>query len=261
MISVVVLAMVIVVTVSAQVPRKLNYQGYLPGADGEYVMLFGLYDDPIAGNRVWMEYQLVIIEQGKFSVQLGSVEPLGLPGAKPYYLAMLYRRPYVPNPDSDSPPSLFLPEELDSAPRQEISSAMYALFVDGITVKDNNVGIGTDAPAFQLSLGLSIANTKLALYEAGPDYSYGLGVVPGAFRLHLGGSGARFSFFDGCREDANEIFTIKGNGNVGIGTTNPGEKLHVNGNLKVDGNFMFNGNLKMNGNIVTDGDICIVKCD
>ena len=49
----------------------------------------------------------------------------------------------------------------------------------------DKVGIGTNNPAFLLSLGSTTARTKLALYETGIDNSYGLGVVPGIFRFHL----------------------------------------------------------------------------
>ena len=96
-----------------------------------------------------------------------------------------------------------------------------------LTISTDNVGIGTTNPAFPLSLGSSTARTKLALYETGADNSYGLGVVPGSFRLHLNGSGARFAFLDSDQADANEIMTIQGRGNVGIGTTNPQKKLHI----------------------------------
>ncbi|OGB77081.1 hypothetical protein A2476_02815 [candidate division CPR3 bacterium RIFOXYC2_FULL_35_7] len=40
-----------------------------------------------------------------------------------------------------------------------------------------------------------------------------------------------------------------GNGKIGLGTTDPDEKLEVNGNIK------------LNGNIVSDGNICIGNCN
>jgi len=46
-----------------------------------------------------------------------------------------------------------------------------------------------------------------------------------------------------------ERMRITSDGNVGVGTSTPAQKLDVNGNIK------------LNGNIVSDGDICIGKCD
>jgi hypothetical protein len=101
--------------------------------------------------------------------------------------------------------------------------------VGGTVTVGSKVGIGTTNPAFQLSLGSSIARTKLALYETGASNSYGLGVTSGTFRLHLNGNQARYAFFDSDEENANEIVTIKGIGNVGVGIVNPAYKLDVAG--------------------------------
>jgi len=63
---------------------------------------------------------------------------------------------------------------------------------------------------------------------------------------------ARFTVNAEAGEDALRARTagitrllVHSNGNVGVGTSVPAEKLHVNGNLK------------LNGNIVSDGEICI----
>lgn len=47
---------------------------------------------------------------------------------------------------------------------------------------------------------------------------------------------------------------VKENGNVGIGTTNPGAKLHITGDMKVDGDFMTGKSKRITGNtsIATD---------
>jgi hypothetical protein len=76
------------------------------------------------------------------------------------------------------------------------------------------VGIGTIKTAFQLSLGSSLGNTKLALYEKDASYAYGLGVTAGSFRLHLGNHQARFAFLDSAAANAREIATIGGTGNL-----------------------------------------------
>jgi hypothetical protein len=93
---------------------------------------------------------------------------------------------------------------------------------------NGNVGIGTSSPFARLSLGGWVANTKLAIWQgATPSEVMGLGFGASQFRLHLYNSTNRFSFLDA--PNGSEIMTILGNGNVGIGTSNPQARLHVNG--------------------------------
>ena len=89
-----------------------------------------------------------------------------------------------------------------------------------------NVGIGTTSPGAKLSLGSSLANSKLLIYDDGVSY-VGFGVQTNQFRLHLANSANRFSFLDA--PSGNEIVTILGSGNVGIGTTGPTARLSVRG--------------------------------
>jgi hypothetical protein len=94
-----------------------------------------------------------------------------------------------------------------------------------------NVGIGTTSPSHKLTIKETYSDNTLRLI--GPD-GYGLGY------------GARINFGDGdfayIEEDLDDKLYIHASqrtaimgGNVGIGTTNPGEKLEVVGNVKVKG--------------------------
>ena len=84
---------------------------------------------------------------------------------------------------------------------------------------EGNVGLGVDAPIAKLSLGPSLNKLKLALYQndEGTSY-YGMGVTAGHFYFNIGNPQAKYAFLDRAGEGALEIFTIHGNGNVGIGT-------------------------------------------
>jgi len=88
-----------------------------------------------------------------------------------------------------------------------------------------HVGIGTAAPGFPLSFGGSGAPIKIALWENGPTSSNGIGGGPDQVRLHVYNPVARFSFLDSPA--GNEVVTILGTGNAGIGVTNPATRLHV----------------------------------
>lgn len=68
----------------ADVPQLINYQGYLTDSggfplDGNYSILFFIYDVPSGGTALWSETQVVNVVEGNYSVQLGHSTsfPLG----------------------------------------------------------------------------------------------------------------------------------------------------------------------------------------
>lgn len=107
-------------SVSAGVPQMINYQGVLTdpdgcAEDGDYTMIFRIYDTSADGNLLWEEvHDAVTVTQGNFNVLLGSINPSADP--IPYSLFL-----------NDS---LWLAvkveEDPEMEPRQRIASVGYA---------------------------------------------------------------------------------------------------------------------------------------
>ena len=92
----------------------------------------------------------------------------------------------------------------------DVASDTTPFVIDGA----GNVGVGTDVPGAPLSLGAALGNTKLAFYDSGGALM-GFGIQSNQFRMHLVNSSNRFSFLDAPA--GNELFTILGTGNTGVG--------------------------------------------
>ena len=90
-----------------------------------------------------------------------------------------------------------------------------------------NVGIGQSNPGFPLNFANSTGN-KIALHGNSGAH-YGFGVQSNLLQLYTAGSGADIAFGYGQSTSFTMSMRIRGNGHLGIGTTSPTEKLHVNG--------------------------------
>ena len=105
---------------SAQVPQKINYQGFLTDASivpvsGSMQLAFALYDsaDPVAApTPLWFENQQVNVNNGVFNVLLGSATAITLAFDKQYYLGITVGA-------FGAAPEM--------APRQPLASAPYAI--------------------------------------------------------------------------------------------------------------------------------------
>jgi hypothetical protein len=106
-------------------------------------------------------------------------------------------------------------------------------------VNNGNVGIGYPNPTTLLSLGNSVANAKLAIWEGvdgnGVVGRTGFGIGYGQFRFFLSGAAGKFSFLPD-ENSSSEVMTVMGTGNVGIGTSNPGALLSL-GNTVTNAKF------------------------
>eukprot|EP01029_Cantina_marsupialis_P010376 TRINITY_DN2364_c0_g1_i2.p1 TRINITY_DN2364_c0_g1~~TRINITY_DN2364_c0_g1_i2.p1 ORF type:complete len:1768 (+),score=313.28 TRINITY_DN2364_c0_g1_i2:313-5616(+) len=129
-----------------------------------------------------------------------------------------------------------------------------------------NVGLGTTTPLAKLHSGTTISDySALDFSTTGAIISATSGdqddaesnvltlmrdgtsgvIYAGAARFDMSqwensGTGARtkldIKLANSATDDLASVLTMQSNGNVGIGSTSPGAKLHVAGNVKIDGN-------------------------
>ena len=75
--SIVFLIILVPLIVWGQVPQRINFQGYLTDPDGiqvpdgDYNIVFAIYDVPTDGTALWSEAQTVVVINGIYNVQIG----------------------------------------------------------------------------------------------------------------------------------------------------------------------------------------------
>lgn len=89
-----------------------------------------------------------------------------------------------------------------------------------IVAESGNVGIGITTPGFPLSFSNSVGD-KISLWGQSANH-YGFGIQGALLQIHTDGAGSDVAFGYGPSAAFKETMRVKGNGNVGIGTTDPG---------------------------------------
>ena len=124
---------------------------------------------------------------------------------------------------------------------------------------DGNVGIGTNNPLNPLYVKKGGGTHLMALETSYASDRTGRGQlswrdasnITGAIWTEYDGSqvSMRFGNLYNSGYNTNSSMIIRGNGNVGIGTTSPAQKLHVVGNAEINGSIHLDGSTTSSGGI------------
>lgn len=238
---------------AAAVPQLVNYQGTLADNAGQplhgtYSLTFRVYATSSTGVVLWTETQSVTVTSGVFHVVLGSVAPL-----TPVVFSSAER--WL---------GIAVNGGVELLPRTRITAVPWALRAaiadsvvggggsgsdtDWIFSGDNlyagvsgNVGVGATAPAKKLQIGQTTTLNSEGMIRLvsrsgtqGSNRTWDIGVPE--TDSDTSGPGYSFIIDDTGLGDIPEFMVKYGTGNVGIGTTSPTRKLHIDqGNNSADG--------------------------
>lgn len=209
-------------------PNLMSYQGYLvdvngaalaPTAPANYPIIFRIYDASTGGNTLWAEQQIVTVDKGNFSVVLGegtAVDPDPRPALSSVFGGATASDRFLGITVTISGTTMTI------SPRLRLLPSPYAFVATAATTLISNSG----------QTLLTLANGKL---EGTSDLTItGNATVSGSATLNSA------TLNPGP-------LTVTGNatvsGSVGIGTTSPQKKFHIQTSGQGDFAYTAEGNV------------------
>jgi len=208
-------------TATADVPHMINYQGALTDSSGIPIegtkeMKFEIFANPTGGSSLWSETRTCTVKNGLFSVVLGEVGQIDysvFDGSIRWLQVTVEEEVLSPRKELVSVSYAFKAHHA-----QQADTAFHAPPDNDWVISGNNiyrltgnVGIGTTSP----SQKLDIVGGNIELSD-----DRWIGDDAARPRIQFDSTGSDIEMMDA---------------DVGIGTTSPQQKLHVEGNVLVNG--------------------------
>jgi len=250
---VVLLIAVFSISVNAEVPNYINYQGRLTDDSGQPVtgsklIKFKIYSSPDGTDSLWSSaFRAVQVSEGLFNVRLGEVAPLPIDlfaGDDPRYLGITVDTDAEVTPRTQfiTVPYAFHAEIADSAKSAPSSpDGDWSINGDNIYHETGNVGIGTTTPSENLVVGNDLGSSFGNHIVIGDDET---GAYPG---LIIGRSSDYYGWMSYIVDEdyltigsktVDSFYTntlVARGGNVGINNTSPSEPLSIGADLGSSG--------------------------
>jgi len=207
------------------IPLLIHYQGVLKNnnnvpVNGAFIMIFSIWSHPTQTNiafRLWQEVQnSVPVDEGLFSVMLGSQTalPLTVFSSGTRYLEIMINT-----------------ETLN--PRQRILSAPFAYTAATATMAASVAGVSNIFP--------SVGNVGIGTLNPNPGFKLDvIGDVNLRNRLRIGGNTDGTAWTFGINGNiihrgggTSSALAMDISDRIGIGRTDPGAKLDINGSVRV----------------------------